>query len=91
MRLEPAVLGLLEREGEGIEGLVRTKPDEAALAQVDVGLEDTLIARADTAVQAVAGDHQISAVLCGDGVVICHVGLEHEIDTGMPGSALAGC
>jgi hypothetical protein len=31
--LEPAVLGLLEGEGEGVERLVRAQPDEAAVAQ----------------------------------------------------------
>jgi hypothetical protein len=36
--LEPAVRRLLEGEGEGVELLVRAQPDEAALAQVDVGL-----------------------------------------------------
>ena len=39
MRLEPAVLGLLEGEGERIEELVGAEPDEAAIAHVDVGLE----------------------------------------------------
>ena len=36
--LEPTMLGLLEREGEGVESLVRAEPDEAAGAQVDVGI-----------------------------------------------------
>ena len=43
--LEPAVLGLLEREGERRERLRRAEPDVAALARVDVGLEDGLVPR----------------------------------------------
>ncbi len=35
VRLEPAELGLFEREREGIEELVGAEPDEAAIAQVD--------------------------------------------------------
>src|SRR5471030_695573 len=38
MRLEPAEFGLLERERKGIEELVRTEPDEAAVAQINIGL-----------------------------------------------------
>ena len=78
--LEPAVLGLLEGEGEGVEGLVRAEPDEAALAQVDVGLEDLGIALADAAVEAVAGDHQVGVVLRGQRLVVRGVGLEHQLD-----------
>ena len=32
MGLKPAVLGFLESKGEGVEGLVRAEPDEAAVA-----------------------------------------------------------
>ena len=41
VRPHPAVLGLLEDEGEGVvEFLVGAEPDELAFAHVDVGLED---------------------------------------------------
>ncbi len=42
--LEPAMLGLLEGEGECREGLLRAEPDETALAHVDVRLEDLGVA-----------------------------------------------
>ncbi len=80
MRLEPAVLGLFEGEGEGVEGLVRAQPDEAAVGQIDVGLEDVGVALADAAVEAVAGDDQVGLVLRGNGLVVGGVGLEHQID-----------
>ena len=37
--LKPAVLGALEGEGKGREGLGGAQPDKAAFALVDVGLE----------------------------------------------------
>ena len=43
--LEPAVLGPLEREREGGERLGGAEPDEAALAHVDVRLEDVRVAQ----------------------------------------------
>ena len=80
MRLEPPVLGLFEREGEGVECLVRAEPDEAAFAQVDVGLVHVGVARADAAVETIAGDHQVSLVLRGQRLVVGRVGLEDQVD-----------
>ena len=76
VRLEPAVVGLLEREGEGVEHLVRPEPDEAAFADLDVGLERGGVFVADKAVDAVGGDDEVGVDL---GVVL-DVGLEHEFD-----------
>jgi len=59
MDLEPAVLGLLEREGEGRERLRRAEPDVAALTRVDVGLEDGFVALPRATVDAVGGDHEV--------------------------------
>ena len=73
------MLGLFEGEGEGVEGLVGAQPDEAALAQVDVGLVDLGVALADAAVEAVAGDDQIGLVLRGQRLVVGDVGLEHQL------------
>ena len=80
MGLEPAVLGLFEGEGEGVEGLFGAEPDEAAAARVDVGLEHVFVARADAAVEAVAGNHQVGAVLGGQRALVGHVGLEHQFN-----------
>jgi hypothetical protein len=57
--LEPAVSGLLERESEGRERLLRAEPDVAALARIDVGLEDRLVPPARPAVDAIGRDDQV--------------------------------
>ena len=75
--LEPAPLGFLEGEGEGVEQLSRAVPDEAAVAQVDVGPVGLGVLRADAAVQAVAGDDEIGA---GELRIVLHVGFEDELD-----------
>src|SRR5471032_992310 len=46
MRLEPAELGLLERECESIEQLLCAKPDKATVAQIDVRLVGGCVLRA---------------------------------------------
>ena len=79
--LEPAVFGLLECKGEGIKGLVCAEPDEAALPRVDVWLVGGGVTGADAAVQAIAGDHQVGPVLRGQGLVVRHIGLEHQFNT----------
>ena len=79
VRLKPPVLGLHEGEGEGIEGLLCAEPDEAALARVDVGLEGLGVAGANAAVEPVAGDHEVGLVLRGQGLVVAHVGLKHQV------------
>jgi hypothetical protein len=44
MRPDPAMLGLLEDEGEGVVELgMGAKPDELALAQINIGLEHLLV------------------------------------------------
>src|SRR5262249_57765389 len=48
--LEPAVLGLLERERKGREPLRRAQPDETALAHIDARLESRRVLLADAAV-----------------------------------------
>ena len=77
--LEPAVFRLLEGEGEGVEGLLRAQPDKAAQPGVNVRLEGAFVARADAAVQPVAGDHEVGVVLLGERLVVGHVGLEHQV------------
>ena len=77
--LEPAILGLFEREGEGVELLLGAQPHEAALAQVDVGLVNAGVTGADAAVEAVAGDDQVGVVLRGERLVVGHVGLKHQL------------
>ena len=76
VRLEPAVVGLLEGEGEGVEQLARSKPDEPALADLDVGLEGSGVFVADEAVDAVGGDDQIGV----ESLFVAHLLLEHELD-----------
>jgi hypothetical protein len=73
------VFRLFEGEGEGVELLLGAQPHEAALAQVDVGLVGAGVAGANAAVEAVARNHQIGAVLGGEGLVVGHVGLEHQL------------
>src|SRR6185437_7575165 len=59
MDLEPAMLGLFECKGERGEFTVRAQPDEAALADRDIGLEHRRMARAGLAVYAVGGNDEI--------------------------------
>ena len=63
MRLEPAMLSLLESKRKSIQLFVRTQPDKTALAQVDIGLVGGGVAGADAAVEAVAGDDQVGVCL----------------------------
>ena len=81
MCLKPAVLGLLKSKGECIEGFVRAQPDKTAVAGVDIGLEHLGIAAADSAVQTVAGNHQISRVLLRQRLVVRHIDLKHQFHT----------
>ena len=61
MRLEPAPLGLLEREGERVEQLMRAEPDVPAFAALDLGPEDVgVLATRIAAVETVAGDDQVA-------------------------------
>ena len=82
------MLGLFEREGEGVELFLGAQPHKAALAQVDVGLVNAGVTGADAAVEAVAGNHQVGAVLRGQGLVVGHVGLEHQLHTQLQAAVL---
>ena len=77
VRLEPAVLGLLECERERLEELVRAEPDEAAAAQVDVGLVRLRVPVADAAPEPIARDDEVGIRVR---LVALHVRLEHELD-----------
>ncbi len=88
VRLEPAVFGLHKIEGEGVKRLFGAEPDKAAFPRVDVGLEGLGVTRSDAAVEAVAGDHQVGVVLLGEGLVVGHVGFEHQVHTQCQASVL---
>ena len=75
--LEPAVLGLLEGEREGVEELGGAEPHEAAATHVDVGAIGVGELGADAAVETVASDHEVGVGEIGDGL---HVGAEHQLD-----------
>ena len=57
---------------------MRAEPDKAAAARVDIGLIRGGVLGTDAAVQAVAGDDEISV---GIGRVILHIGFKDELDT----------
>ena len=87
MRPDPAVLRLLENEGEGvIEALMRSEPHELALAGVDVGLEHIGIFVADKRVDAVGGNDEIIllAVVLG----CLELGLETHVHAKFAGALL---
>ena len=79
MRLEPAVFGFLEGEGEGIEALARAQPHEAAQALLDLGLERLAILLAQRAVHAVGGHHQVGVVVARQLGHVQGQGLEHQV------------
>src|SRR5215468_5297883 len=57
---DPAVLGFLEYEGEGVvKFLMRAEPDVLAGAYVDVGLERTGICRAHARINAIGADNYV--------------------------------
>ena len=84
---DPALVGLLEDEGEGVvELLMRAEPNEGAAAHVDVGLESVLELHSGLGVQTVRGDNQIVVVhvfRCG-----LHLGLELQVHTQFAGPLL---
>ena len=59
VRPDPAVLGLLEREGEGVEHFGRAEPHELVGADVDVDSERVGVSVAEARVDAVRGDDEI--------------------------------
>ena len=89
VRPDPAGLGLLEGEGEGVEHLVRAEPEEFVFPHLDVDAEMRLVAVADAAVGAVGGDDEVVA-----GPVV-QVGarllLEMEVHPELVAPAPAGC
>ena len=74
--LEPAPFGFFEGEGECVEELLRTEPDEAAIAHVDIRLISRRILLTNRAIGAVAGDDQVGFV----SAVVRHLGFEHQLD-----------
>ena len=87
VRPDPAMLGLLEDEGEGVvEFLVRAEPHELAFARIDVGLEHIGESRAGPRIQAVGGDDQIVRFHIGSRVR--RFGLEDELDAEFPSAPL---
>ena len=88
VRGEPAVLGLLKGEGEGVEFFVRSQPDKAAGAQVDVGFEGVGVARAHPAVQAIAGNHQVRLVLCCQRLIVLDLRFKHQRDAELKATIL---
>ena len=81
VRCKPAVLSFLKRKSKRIKRFFRAQPYKAAITHFNVGFVGVFIARAHTAVQSVAGNHQVGAVLCGQGLVVLHIGFKHQIDT----------
>ena len=59
MGLEPAVRGLDEVEGEGVEGARGAEPGIAAVAEVDLGAEGRGVAIAEFAVHPIGGDDEV--------------------------------
>ena len=86
---EPALVGLLEDEGEGVlELLPGAEPDELALAGVDVGLEVVGVEGAGAGVEAVGGDDEV--VVGGEGLDLLggDVVLEAQLDAERAGAGL---
>ena len=78
MRPDPAVLGLLEDEGERVvKPLPRAEPDVLAGAYIDVRLEDVGQRGANPRVRTVGRDHQIVAAV---GIGALELGVELEGD-----------
>ena len=90
VRPHPAVLGLLEDEGEGVvEFLVRAEPDELALRHVDVGLEDVgEFGRATLEFSAVGGDDEV--VVARKAGELVDLGLEAQLDAELARARPAG-
>ena len=59
---DPAVLGLQEGEGEGIEGLVDAEPDELVASAIHIDPEMVGVGLADLRVGAVGGDDQVGTL-----------------------------
>jgi hypothetical protein len=83
--LEPAMLGALEREGEGREGLRRAEPDEAAFTLVDVRLEYVRVPVAGAAIAPIRGNDQVRV---GEGLLVLDLVLESLVHAQLTGALL---
>ena len=80
VRPDPAVLGLLEREGEGVEHLARAEPDELVRADVDVDSERLRLRVAEARVDAVGGDDEVVVAPLGIGGIALGVEVQHDAE-----------
>src|SRR5439155_13070671 len=80
VRPDPAMLGLLEGEGEGVEHFRRAEPDETVVADVDVDPERVRLCIAEARVDAVAGDDQIVVAPLGVGGIAFSVELQGDAE-----------
>ena len=62
VRPDPAVLGLLEDEVEGVEALMRAVPDEMVAPRLDLGLEVAGMGGAEFGIDPVGGDDQVEVL-----------------------------
>src|SRR5437588_7765066 len=65
VRPDPPVLGLLKREGEGVEHLRRAEPHELVRPDVDVDPERVRISVTEARIDAVRGDNEVVAAPLG--------------------------
>ena len=80
VRPDPAVLGFLEREGEGVERLGRAEPDELVGADVDVDAERVGVCVAEARVDAVRGDDQVVVAPRRIGGIALGFEVEHDAE-----------
>ena len=81
VRPEPAVLGLLEDEGEGFEDLVRAEPDVLVPAQLEARPEGGGVLVPDPAVDAVRRDDEVGVTV---GPEVLDLGFELQLDAKLP-------
>ncbi len=84
VRPDPAVLGLLEREGEGVEDLVRSEPDELVRAHIDVDAERIFVCVAEARVDAVGSDDEIVVAPLRIGRIALGVELDPDAEFARP-------
>ena len=83
---DPAVLGLLEREGEGVEDLGRAEPDEFVRANVDVDSERLGVGIAEAGIDAVRRDDEV--VIAPPRIGGIALGIELDFDAKFASSVL---
>ena len=81
VRPDPAVLGLLEDEGEGVEDLARAEPDVLVRAQLEARPEGGGVLVPDPAVDAVRRDDQVGVTV---GPEVLDLGFELQLDAKLP-------